>query len=213
MGVSPGAGSCLAAFRQHAPPLLHRPRHPERSLGAGAVRLGQHPNALDRNPGSRLSLGPRRGFGGSGGCAGDPVGLCARPRDRDLRLPRRGSSHYSLPDFDGTAFRDRLRGGIGNGVYVNCSDCATIVASFANALGCELWESKGLGICAEQFAGDRQQCLAHDAPACASRAGRSARRAARDTASSRAMPPLEAEARDPWMPASEPISSGATTSG
>ncbi len=103
--------------------------------------------------------------------------------------PGGGSSHYSLPDFDGTAFRDRLRGGIGNGVYVNCSDCATIVASFANALGCELWESKGLGICAEQFAGDRQQCLAHDAPACASRAGRSARRAARDTASSRAMPP------------------------
>ncbi|MBV8131987.1 MAG: hypothetical protein JO282_05670, partial [Alphaproteobacteria bacterium] len=56
--------------------------------------------------------------------------------------PGGGSSHYSLPDFDGTAFLDRLRGGVGNGIYVNCSDCATIVASFANALGCELWESK-----------------------------------------------------------------------
>jgi hypothetical protein len=56
--------------------------------------------------------------------------------------PGGGSSHYSLPDFDGTAILDRLRGGIGNGIYVNCSDCATFVASFANALGCELWESR-----------------------------------------------------------------------
>jgi hypothetical protein len=56
--------------------------------------------------------------------------------------PGGGSSHYSFPDFDGTAFLERLRGGIGNGIYVNCSDCATIVATFANALGCDLWQSR-----------------------------------------------------------------------
>lgn len=56
--------------------------------------------------------------------------------------PGGGSSHYSFPDFDCTAFVDRLRGGVGNGIYVNCSDCATIVASFANVLGCDLWQSK-----------------------------------------------------------------------
>lgn len=56
--------------------------------------------------------------------------------------PGGGSSHYSWGNFDCTAFVDRLRGGIGNGVYVNCSDCATIVSTFANALGCNLWQSK-----------------------------------------------------------------------
>src|SRR5579872_548387 len=56
--------------------------------------------------------------------------------------PGGGSSHYSWGAFDCTAFVDRLRGGIGNGVYVNCSDCATIVSTFANALGCRLWQSK-----------------------------------------------------------------------
>jgi hypothetical protein len=56
--------------------------------------------------------------------------------------PGGGSSHYSWPNFDCTAFVDRLRGGIGNGVYVNCSDCATIVSTFANTLGCDLWQSR-----------------------------------------------------------------------
>lgn len=44
--------------------------------------------------------------------------------------------------FDCTAFLERLRGGMGNGVYVNCTDCATIVSSFANILGCDLWQSR-----------------------------------------------------------------------
>jgi len=56
--------------------------------------------------------------------------------------PGGGSSHYSWSNFDCTAFIDRLRGGIGNGVYVNCSDCATILSTFANALGCDLWQSR-----------------------------------------------------------------------
>lgn len=56
--------------------------------------------------------------------------------------PGGGSSHYSSGNFDCTAFLDRLRGGLGNGIYVNCSDCATFVSSFANALGCNLWQSR-----------------------------------------------------------------------
>jgi hypothetical protein len=56
--------------------------------------------------------------------------------------PGLGGPHYTLSSFDCTAFIERLRGGIGNGIYVNCSDCATIVSTFANALGCDLWQSK-----------------------------------------------------------------------
>ncbi|HEX4543158.1 MAG TPA: hypothetical protein VH114_08320 [Candidatus Acidoferrum sp.] len=37
---------------------------------------------------------------------------------------------------------DLLHGGIGNGIYVNCSDCATFVSTFANSLGCDLWQSQ-----------------------------------------------------------------------
>jgi hypothetical protein len=56
--------------------------------------------------------------------------------------PGGGSSHYSMFDFDATAFLDRLKGGFGNGLYVNCSDCATIVSTFANAVGANLWQSR-----------------------------------------------------------------------
>jgi hypothetical protein len=56
--------------------------------------------------------------------------------------PAGGSPHYASPGFDCTAFLDRLRGGPGNGVYVNCSDCATFVSTFANVVGTDLWQSK-----------------------------------------------------------------------
>lgn len=56
--------------------------------------------------------------------------------------PGGGSSHYSSGGFDCTAFLERLAGGTGNGYYVNCSDCATFVSSFANILGCDLWQSQ-----------------------------------------------------------------------
>jgi hypothetical protein len=55
--------------------------------------------------------------------------------------PGGGSSHYSADNLDLSAFLDRLGGGVGNGVYVNCSDCASIVSTFANILGCNLWQS------------------------------------------------------------------------
>jgi len=56
--------------------------------------------------------------------------------------PGGGSTHYASPSFNCTAFLDRVRGGPGAGYYVNCTDCATIVATFANVLGCDLWESR-----------------------------------------------------------------------
>jgi hypothetical protein len=56
--------------------------------------------------------------------------------------PGGGGSWYSWPDFDATAFLDRLDGGVGNGVYVNCSDCATFVSTCANLVGADLWQSR-----------------------------------------------------------------------
>jgi hypothetical protein len=68
--------------------------------------------------------------------------------------PGGGSSHYSGGNFQCTAFLDRLRGGLGNGIYVNCSDCATFVSTFANALGCDLWQSRmGFGFDLNQMLG------------------------------------------------------------
>jgi hypothetical protein len=56
--------------------------------------------------------------------------------------PGGGSTRYAHPNFDCTAFLERLDGGPGNGQYVNCTDCATIVSTFANAVGCDLWQSR-----------------------------------------------------------------------
>jgi hypothetical protein len=56
--------------------------------------------------------------------------------------PGGGATHYASPKLNLTAFLDRLRGGPGNGVYVNCSDCATILSTFANLLGCDWWQSR-----------------------------------------------------------------------
>lgn len=47
-----------------------------------------------------------------------------------------------LDAFDCTSFLELLDGQQGNGRYVNCSDCATVVSTFANALGCDLWQSR-----------------------------------------------------------------------
>lgn len=50
-----------------------------------------------------------------------------------------GSRHYAGADnFNCTSFLNLLRGGDGGGPFVNCDDCATIVSTFANALGCDL---------------------------------------------------------------------------
>jgi hypothetical protein len=55
-------------------------------------------------------------------------------------------SHYSFQapssTFDLTKVLERLAGGIGNGDKVNCTDCACIMTTFANLLGCDLWEGQ-----------------------------------------------------------------------
>jgi hypothetical protein len=57
--------------------------------------------------------------------------------------PGGGGSAYTWGStFDCSAFIERLRGGFGNGYYVNCTDCATFVATFADILGCDLWQSR-----------------------------------------------------------------------
>jgi hypothetical protein len=54
-----------------------------------------------------------------------------------------GSAHYTDDEsFACTSFLNRLRGGYGRGKRVNCDDCATIVSTFANAVGCDLFQSK-----------------------------------------------------------------------
>lgn len=44
--------------------------------------------------------------------------------------------------FDLTAFLERLDGAIGNGPYVNCTDCACAVSTLANLLGAELSQGR-----------------------------------------------------------------------
>lgn len=56
--------------------------------------------------------------------------------------PGSGGTHYAWPNFNCTAFLDRLKGGVGLKEYINCTDCATIVSTFANILGCDLWQSR-----------------------------------------------------------------------
>lgn len=53
--------------------------------------------------------------------------------------PGGGSTHYG---GDVSALIERIKGGVGRGQYVNCSDCATFTSTFANLLGCDLWQSQ-----------------------------------------------------------------------
>lgn len=49
------------------------------------------------------------------------------------------SAYYTdVNNFNCTSFLNLLRGGDGAGKFVNCDDCATIVSTFANAVGCDL---------------------------------------------------------------------------
>lgn len=56
--------------------------------------------------------------------------------------PHGGASFYAVGSFDCTAFLERLGGGPGNGQWVNCTDCATFVSTFANLVGCDFWQSR-----------------------------------------------------------------------
>jgi hypothetical protein len=61
------------------------------------------------------------------------------------KVTYRYDSSYILKvtnNFDCASFLNLVRGGEGNGPYVNCYDCATAVSSFSNILGADLWQSK-----------------------------------------------------------------------
>lgn len=50
-----------------------------------------------------------------------------------------GASYYTCErSFNCGGFLDLLNGGDGNGFFLNCSDCASIVSSFSNILGCDI---------------------------------------------------------------------------
>ncbi len=64
------------------------------------------------------------------------------PSILEYDCPGGGASWYSSGAFNCSAFLDLLGGGPGLGRYINCSDCATIVSTFANSVGCDLWQSR-----------------------------------------------------------------------
>ncbi|SFD26761.1 hypothetical protein SAMN05518672_1011363 [Chitinophaga sp. CF118] len=53
-----------------------------------------------------------------------------------------GATNYAYPNFRCTEFLQRINGQYGLGMLVNCTDCATIVSSFSNILGCQLLQSR-----------------------------------------------------------------------
>lgn len=67
----------------------------------------------------------------------------------DYDCPGFGGSHYTYPFptfhvFDCSQYVRLLRGLPYASVYVNCMDCAAMVSTTANLLGCDLWQS-GMG--------------------------------------------------------------------
>ena len=67
------------------------------------------------------------------------------PEVLEYGCPIIGVTEYSWPYFFCTELLELLDGKGGRGRFVNCSDCATIVSTFANALGCDLWQSRMFG--------------------------------------------------------------------
>lgn len=53
-----------------------------------------------------------------------------------------GAAAYSFEVFLLSELIELFRGGLGRGHYINCSDCATLVATFANVVGADLWQSR-----------------------------------------------------------------------
>ena len=65
------------------------------------------------------------------------------PRYIIYDCPNHGMTHYTRSSLSGLGFRcveflERLAGGPGCGRFVNCTDCAAIVVTFANILGANL---------------------------------------------------------------------------
>jgi len=53
-----------------------------------------------------------------------------------------GMTIYGLSSFNLTEMIERLNGGVGLGGIINCTDSACTVSTFANLIGCDLWQSR-----------------------------------------------------------------------
>jgi hypothetical protein len=77
--------------------------------------------------------------------AADAAGAITTKVNEDLGLTydmATGAAHYVLDSwFEARKFVDYLRTGAGLGNIVNCTDCASIVTTYANAVGCDLCAS------------------------------------------------------------------------
>lgn len=58
---------------------------------------------------------------------------------------------YAREKFDLDGFLKFLLNGIGTSQHLNCDDCATIVSTFGNALGCDLYQSEMRGFFSTNF--------------------------------------------------------------
>jgi hypothetical protein len=72
----------------------------------------------------------------------NPGGLAPNPFRLAYTVEDAGSAHYSGAGgtFNLTALLERANGGEGEGEKVNCDDCAGLVVTLANLLGCDLYE-------------------------------------------------------------------------
>src|ERR1051326_6541062 len=61
---------------------------------------------------------------------------------RQGRVTYSHGSTYANAKFDCAAFLDLLNTGVGLGKKLNCDDCASIVSTFGNILGCSLYQSE-----------------------------------------------------------------------
>jgi hypothetical protein len=53
-----------------------------------------------------------------------------------------GATFYGWGTYNLTEMIERLNGGLGLGEKVNCTDSANTVSTFANLVGCDLWQSR-----------------------------------------------------------------------
>ncbi len=63
---------------------------------------------------------------------------CGRLKYDDIN----GATFYGVTTYMLSEMLERLNGGLGLGEKVNCTDSADTVATLANLLGCDLWESR-----------------------------------------------------------------------
>lgn len=58
---------------------------------------------------------------------------------------------YAREKFDLDGFLEFLRNGVGTSQHLNCDDCATIVSTFGNSIGCDLFQSEMRGFFGTNF--------------------------------------------------------------